>query len=83
MRRWRLQFSSGTCGCAVCGAKDKGNLVSPGFPSFGSLWCIACMYVGGKISLTSGEISTLKRRGHLQSSIEAFLSRGMHVENTD
>jgi hypothetical protein len=80
VRRWRLQFSPGSTGCAICGAKDKGDLVSPAFPSFGNLWCIACMYIGGKLELTNRGIETLRKRGHLQSSMEAFSIRGLRIE---
>jgi hypothetical protein len=80
MRRRKIWYYPGSVGCAVCGAKDKGSLASPWFGSFGNLWCTACLYIGGKISLTYSELKTLDDLGHLKSSMQAFKDKGIRIE---
>lgn len=75
-----FRYSPGRTGCTICGAKDKGDLESPGFPALGAVWCRPCLYIGGKISLDYNELETYRLLGYFKSSIQAFKDGGIRIE---
>jgi len=78
-RRWKVWYSVGTAGCAICGSKDKGDLASPGLGSFGNLWCAPCLVVGGKYDPSPSDLRVYERLGYLDDSREAFRRLGLRV----
>ncbi|HVO86252.1 MAG TPA: hypothetical protein VMT23_00775 [Candidatus Binatia bacterium] len=72
-----LSFSPGTTGCGCCGAKDQGDLQSPGWGSFGELWCRPCLYLSGKIRASALDVEEWEDLGWLEDSRDALLLAGI------
>jgi hypothetical protein len=77
-RRHKIWYTPGV-GCSICGSKHKGDLASPGFPSFGQLACGPCLVVGGKFDPPLHVLSSYERLGWLEDSRKVFRKKGLAV----
>jgi hypothetical protein len=77
-KRFKIWYTPGD-GCSICGSTTKGDVASPGFPSFGQLCCGPCLVVGGRYDPPMAALRRYKRLGWLESSRSAFRAQGLHV----